>query len=403
MEASWLSDSGWKRLARRIVSVGTVDIFGVVPRPLLEALRAELMSGNGPQHPGLTIRYYTPSPASVLAAEHGSGRKRLSHDWQLGHQGMRNIGRGSRAEQRHHVQSSLYGLPGLFRDCIIVVRDGLSPPSLHFTISLPGERHDQLQTLLTPVDPDMRAAIARLDALARDAEPLLLREIMCHPSDRRGGLLPHCGDVNGDFVVSHARPYGERDLAGPCLRPISVIVAIQESSQGNRILLKERTPLIDAGDFGDICLLGTRVQLSDVATALDLPVTDKADREQTWIQAGRPTPFVVPVKAFELAAQRELFITCGLEVDEDRLGFFGTYVVEAPSDEDEEQLGVAIFAVKLHRDDTVDEFDVAMGGVPDRALQDVPITELYGGSLNLNRFLTHASDWLNEEILAKLC
>ncbi|MGO9957017.1 MAG: TIR domain-containing protein [Solirubrobacteraceae bacterium] len=195
--------------------------------------------------------------------------------------------------------------------------------------------------------------------------------------------------------------FDQPDDAAGRLQPVAAVMALSDTATGLHVLLKERTPLSDADDFGRLSLLGSRIQEADVAEAYGRSVSDaavdpKRALDELWKAAPKRDQLYVPPSAFMLAVRRELFVTCGLAIDPERLSYCGLYVIDR--DLPQSQVGFAIFILDLIRE-PFDELTFALNRAP-HALQCVPVGDLADGSLPLNSFLTRAGEWLLKNALA---
>ncbi|MCY9555688.1 hypothetical protein M5W98_29190, partial [Paenibacillus apiarius] len=148
----------------------------------------------------------------------------------------------------------------------------------------------------------------------------------------------------------------------------------------------------------------SRLLEEDLATALGVPVF--ADRhvdaatDAMWQATRTDGPLGVPVKAFIRAAQRELFICCGLDAPESRFQFHGYQVV---STADGSQLGFAVFELVLNRHEPFDELVAAEDWDREENLLVVSQSDLYTEAYTdrLNRLLTQREGWFRTTILAR--
>jgi hypothetical protein len=109
-------------------------------------------------------------------------------------------------------------------------------------------------------------------------------------------------------------------------------------------------------------------------------------------------PFQLNLQALQLAARRELFVTCGLVIPQERLEYDGCVVID--DDQARDQFGYGVFHLRLKRTEPDNEVTYVLGrkAVTWRAFS---IAELNRGQhqVPLNRFLRTGADWLRENTL----
>ena len=89
-----------------------------------------------------------------------------------------------------------------------------------------------------------------------------------------------------------------------------------------------------------------------------------------------------------------MFLSCGLNIDADRLEFYGYRLVKR---EDGGHLGFAVYRLDLIQSDDLDELDIAVQWSPEDMVP-VPLDVLYDGTRSLNRLLRLQRDWLMQNV-----
>lgn len=394
----------WLRLAEEICAAREVEFYGIVPRPLLEAMRTQLESRETLTGALPPIAYYTATPQSVLRTYNESVRTRLAYRWQVGFMGLRNlIDAASRViasrQQGEPAIGALFTMSSSFSDCIVLIKKESGGEEIRYFSVLPmhaeaSERGRLLELEVASSREELRRYMRKVAAKARR---LQLREVLCEPE--RAGSHPQSTDLR----MAGLAPYGGRRASqSRQLKPVAIVALRCPRAEGDRVLLKRRSPLTDNDNFDRLSLLSARVQEADIASALSIGISDHEEDAEAydhiWVRAGEQDPFHLPQEAFKLAARRELFVTCGLQMSDDRLEFDGLFVVD--EHESAGQLGFAVFHVQLQRS-CPDEANIALGRNP-LALEAVPLTDLYSPerSAELNRLLLSGKDWLTEKTLA---
>lgn len=394
----------WHDLAEEILAAREVEIYGIVPGPLLEAMRALLESRESLVGALPPIAYYTATPQSVLRTYNEGIRTRLAYRWQVGFMGLRNVidaaGRvePSSGEDEPAVEA-LFTMSSSFSGCIVLIKKVGGGEEIRYFSVLPmhpdaSERGRILELDVASSRDKLRRYLSRV---AADAKQLKLREVFCEPE--QAGMHPPTTDLR----MAGLAPYGGgRTKGSRRLKPVAILALRYRRAEGDQVLLKRRTELTDNDNFDKLSLLSARVQEADIASALGVGISDHeqdADAyDHLWVRSGELDPFPLPQEAFRLAARRELFVTCGLQLPDDRLEFDGLFVLD--EHESAGQLGFAVFHVNLQRS-CPDEASTALGRNP-QALEAVPLADLYSEerSGELNRLLLFGKDWLTERTLA---
>lgn len=141
----------------------------------------------------------------------------------------------------------------------------------------------------------------------------------------------------------------------------------------------------------------------DIATGYSVALSEKhgndAALEDLWIAAGSPQPLSIPKSSFVRAAQRELYMSCGLDIEADRLSYCGYQVLER--EDSPVQLGFAIFDVVLSRSVRNDELRT-LESWSDGNMLTVALDRLYSDKfpqLPLNRLLRARPEWLKRNVI----
>ncbi|HET6571326.1 MAG TPA: hypothetical protein VFG58_07555 [Solirubrobacterales bacterium] len=394
----------WREIAEEISGAQQVAIYGIAPRPLLEALRSllearDIVSGALPP-----ISYYTAAPQAALRAYADNSGTRPANRWQVGFMGLRNLidaaAKGPR-EPGEPAAGALFTLPSSFSDCIVVTRHSHKREAIRYFSVLPSHPGASETARIIELDATSIADPLRayLREVATTASRLQLREVICEPASPG----PRPSDAPEAPTMMGFAPYGGNTTGSrQTLKPVAIVVLRCPRADGDHVLLKRRSPLTDNDNFGRMSLLSARVQEADVAAALGVEISAHEDHDEAydrlWVRAGEPKPFILPMKALRLAAERELFVTCGLQLEERRLNFDGFYVVDGDG---ATQLGFGVFRAHLHRSPEPDEMSEALACNP-HALTAVPLAELYDDRPDepLNRLLVSGRDWLLETALA---
>jgi hypothetical protein len=388
----------WKILALAILEERRIRVTGLMPGPLIEALRRGLDGAltasadyaKPADFPEVT--YLTPLPEIALTAS--SGEYPGPNRWQIGYTGLSNLVRLSTNTTSGPEPQFAYGIPALTANCLVELNPGQESGRVFLLTELPGSG-GHAGFLIS--EPSRRDAALRdyLESLQSGARPIRVREVRCVWLNS-----PHRSDSSEKLPVGALCAVGAPTTGSAVLRPITIVVVRCPSPSGRDLILKRRSPLTDADDFGKLSLLSSRVRESDLTTALGLSVAasdeeDEAALENIWLAAGRPDPFLLPPKAFLYAAQREVAQTLGLDVGLDRFVDRGFQVVEHEAGP-ETQLGFRIFTLDLIRSGGGDdEYRRAISN-NGSSLSRIPVATLYDQEAQLNRLLRKRKDWLKQ-------
>jgi hypothetical protein len=169
-----------------------------------------------------------------------------------------------------------------------------------------------------------------------------------------------------------------------------------KTASGPSVVLKLRTEANSRDDFGTLSLLSERVLLEDLKPAVPVEPDREHALDALWVAAGQPDTFEIPQDSFRRAAQRELFLSCGLDVAADRFSLRTTFLLDREGEDT--YLGFYVFVLDLNRGAPIDELDHARRW--NRDLRVVPFRELYGRAYRdkLNRLLRRREGWLREHV-----
>lgn len=394
-------DEVWRDLAGHIFRAAHADFIGIVPRALIEAMRETGVSAEGTPLP--PVRYFTPTPESVLAGQEHRTRTRLANRWQVGLRGLRNLVKELPSPPPAGHSRFLFGLDSIFVDCVILLHTGAGDTQVYVLSELPGfgDLAGPSPTLLVHVRDGTPELVGYIQQVMAGAGAVRLREVACRTTPETSAHATGEPAIP-PLVICHFTADGAGEAGEPWLWPVAIVVLRCHTPAGLELLMKRRTRFTDNNDFDKISLLSSRLQESDVAAAVGGSVApghedDRTALENLWMAAGSGVPFLLPPRAFAVAAQREVYITCGLEIPEERLQLRGYQCI--PREGSNKQLGFAVFTVDLVRSREFDEVRWALTANPDGLVR-VPVDELYSDRHQLNRLLTVRRGWLQEHCFA---
>jgi hypothetical protein len=388
-----MKEASWNSLALIMLASPNTRIVGVIPAPLLVSLRQAVGSTEPYELP--PIQYYTPRPDLALVSGSDATSFANANRWHAGYIGLRNLVMASKPSgdgafpDYHHFA---YGILALSYNCMICTfrtTGELSRAFLLSELASDALSPDYVLSELSSSDPELKKY---LKSVWRHEGRVQLREVTCKAID---AVKPGDGETPS-LTIEAVAPYGSNVGMSKKLRPVAVVVVRCYSPAGLEVLLKVRTPFTDADDFGKLSLLSARVQEIDVARAFRATISGSSESEATaledlWIAAGEPRPFLLPVEAFQYAAQREVALSLGLNVELDRLKPMGFQLIQ--HEKYENQLGFMVFALDLSRSGTRDEVRRATS-LNRNNLKRVPVSRLYNSGHDLNRFLLQGQRWL---------
>jgi len=404
-------------LERMLREASNISICGIASRSVVLAMStvAAEVRKSEKDFPWDTLDYVTPMPSMILAGRNGAGLGPIVRDWQSAVDTIRNCAR----QQARAVPVSSAAVSRTLQ--LLGMRHYFLEMLMHVTVRSTGRKEfwmpvgashqsNDLPLLVVEETDDNYSILDNMHRrLIEGCEELAIRQVRCDlieavegnvsplPGDRRDEKVPY-------LVVSGLEPYGTGAQDRPVCMPVAAVVIRANTNRGPVIMLRQRNEFSDTDSFGKYSLITSRLLEEDLATALGVPVF--ADRhvdaatDAMWQAARTDGPLGVPVRAFLLAAQREIFICCGLDVSENRFQFRGYQTISTPADGS--QLGFAVFELVLNRHDPFDELVAAEDWDRENLLV-VSQSDLYTEAYHdrLNRLLTQRDRWLRNSILAR--
>jgi hypothetical protein len=405
-------------LVTEMDAASKVDILGVLPRTLGEALLAADVTENQARSAS-DFTYMTPSRERVSAYRHENVMGRVIQRWQAGITCFMNW------TEKHHARhvgqpDNVYLIDDLFLECLVVCH-GEAGGSKVYALNLlpqvgdagvPGSAPHESLVITEVTDSAVDRVLARIAALRAEATPLVERGLVC-ANGRSPEQEPRPNRTDGlleEFVpvLTDLRRYGSRPPYA--IGPVTVVALYADSARGPGLLLKHRTNSNSHNDLGTLSLLSERVMEEDLALAISEGVPSSATERDVldhwWKTMGKPERIEVPRPAFIAAGQREVFVATGLDVASSRFTYCGSILVEREGTE--ELLGFLGFRVDLIRDHEIDELARATRWNAD--LEFVLASELYGrgepssaaipNRPPLNRLLSRRPEWVSSVLLA---
>lgn len=307
-------------------------------------------------------------------------------------------------------------------DCIVVCRPEAGDPRIILLSLLPQagmpsapQRVPQESLILTEVHDTVDLVLDRVEALRAASTPLVARRLVCVHGGIGPAPLPVMADrLPHEFVpvLEDLRPYVSPRQPTDAV-PVAIIALCANSARGPGVLLKHRTVSNAPDDFETLSLFSEQVMEQDLALAVDAPVprnlVDDEVLDHWWKALGNPSRIEIPHEAFVAAAQREAFLSSGLDIANDRFVYCGSILVER--EHHGGLLAFYAFRVVLRRDHEVDELRRALAWSndlrfvlrselypPDRAPGDPPADE--PDRPRLNRLLRRRPEWVSSVLLA---
>lgn len=382
-------------LLEEMIDADDVFIVGVLPwecsRRLIE-LQQQRRSDNRPPQPK-TVHYFIPErDAKTTGATMGPRIQR----WIAGLFGVRNWVVPRRDESANPDTLIIH----LYRDdpggSVVLTRvgDRYRATTLVYLPSpqLPGDGVLTVATIDDAETDKIRHDV--LDRLLPQTQRWDIRQVRCY-----GPRYEDTGDPNA-FTPWIQRLTHERKVQPKETEPAVVVAVCGRSVQGPVVVLKRRHQSNSIDDFGRLSLISEHVIVEDLVTWMKkvpapLDSNDQRAVSQLWRAAGRPEQLILEQQFFAEAAQRELFLSCGLNVDFERLAFCGYRLVNR---EDDTYLGFAVFRLDLIQDDETDELDIVTQWSQD--MVPVPVDKLYDEPDGLNRLLRLQRAWLLRYVFA---
>jgi hypothetical protein len=395
------------RIFDDIVSADSVDIVGILPwqcAARLKDIAARRIQARqhivDPAH----VRYFTPARSQIAVYRHSGALGSLAQRWLAGITGVRNW-LAPRGTSHAGAGRLLHEFEDIYLDCLVHVTHGSRHQVTAFN-QLPlirTARHDQgaeETSLLITLMPEgqVRRFQGYLDSLARQSKELVSRVVLCEAAN----ASEPAREQGREFQprISCLRRYDAPRVPGSVV-PVAVIAVCAPTAHGPAVLLKRRTEWNSREDFGTLSLVSERVLEEDFPEIISDSLSDNDDRalDELWLRIGSPRDFEVPEQVFRRAAQRELFMSCGLDISGDRLELHGTCLLDREGEDT--FLGFYVYTVQLARSAAFDELTHAMAWNSDLEL--VPVSRLYDAANRprLNRLLRRRDSWLREQVFNK--
>ncbi|MEU8423409.1 hypothetical protein AB0C15_21285 [Micromonospora sp. NPDC048835] len=387
-------------ILKELLDADSVDIIGVFPYQCADRLidlQAELLTRGEYTSPTM-VRYFTPARGRVTLYRQTGVLGTLVRRWLIGITGLRNWLEPRTSEPRALDRLKVYEFDEMFLDCIIhVTKDGAeSGITLSQLPTLPVSGHDSATMEMIIASRMSGEQVTELKtyliSMAAQAIPLTPQQIRC--------TLTHNRQPGGEFkpVIKRIARYGR--LAQDDVEPIAVVAVCVNTARGPNVLLKRRTEKNSRDDFQTLSLISERILIQDLDNQSRASLEPNLERalDDLWKRAGQPKALEVPEASFRRAAQRELFMSCGLDVHHDRLKLTGTCVLDR--EEGFTHLGFFVYRLDLVRSSSTDELDDVRAWSPDLVL--VPLDQLYSKTYGprLNRLLRRKEDWLRQTVFA---
>jgi len=398
-------------LLGEILDADNVDIVGILPWQCagrLAELEAErVKEGMQVIHPA-AVRYFTPASDVITLYRHSGVMGTLVQRWIAGTTGLRNWLRPLTDDPQAAQTLSIFEFDDVYLDCLVhTSRQGRHTVTILTQLPVlkpqnPQLKSDETTLVITRMDESQVEKFQEyLTKLESQSRVMLPRQILCRPDSdvpQGGGALHH------EFrpIIVQLIPHRTLRPANT-VSPGAVVAICSPTAHGWAVVLKRRTTTNSVEDFDTLALISERVLEADLPSPLSGPLDADHGRalEDLWLRAGQPSTFELPEEAFRHAAQRELFLSCGLDVPASRLELRGTCLIER---EDENQfLGFYVYRLDLVRSPGFDELAYVRAWNLD--LQVVPFESLRepGTRHQLNRLLRQRSAWLREVVFAKAC
>ncbi|MET0523060.1 MAG: hypothetical protein ABW156_14025 [Jiangellaceae bacterium] len=382
-------------LLEQMIDAEEVFIVGVLPwecsRRLIDLQRERREAGTPPA-PKKVVHYFIPErDAGNSGATMGPRIQR----WIAGLFGVRNWVVPHRDEQAN-VDS-------------LIIRLYKDDTGGRVVLTRKGDRY-QATTLLYLPHPQLPSdgvlTVAAFDAAQTEqirkevverllplAQSWAIRQVRCY-----GPGYQDSGDPF-QFTRRLMRLTKERGIDLGETEPAAVVAICGRTYKGPVVVLKQRHRSNSADDFDRLSLISEHVIEEDLITwtkNLQQPLStdDQRALNQLWIAAKRPKEMILEEQFFAMAAQRELFLSCGLNVDLNRLKFCGYRLIKR---EEKVHLGFAVFRLDLIQDDDLDELEIVTQW--SRDMVPILLKELYDRpDMRLNRLLQMQRDWLIEKV-----
>jgi len=392
------------QILEEIAAAEKVDIVGTLPwqcaARLMEITARRQLAGERVIQPS-DVRYFTPARNRITIYRNADTLGTLVQRWIAGVSGVRNWLRPLRATDpvTGHL---LYEFNDVYLDCLIHTwADGKHQVTAFNQLprmkTIPNDSETPETTLLITRMPEDQVRLfgVYLDSLAAEARPLVSREMLCRLDTSETDPAPEGAEFRP--LISTLAPYDS--LRPPhTVVPVTVVVILAPTAHGMSVILKRRARWNSREDFDTLSLISERILEEDFPGSMSNPLNPDIDRamDELWMRAGSPTTFEIPTSAFLRAAQRELFMSCGLDIPDSRLKLHGTCLLDREGENS--YLGFYVYSVQLNRSAEFDELAHALVWNPD--LEIVRVRELYSDEYRprLNRLLRRRDSWLQREV-----
>lgn len=404
-------------LERMLREARQISICGIASRTLVLALAAvaEEVRRGQVEFPWEELHYVTPTPATILAARTGVGLGPVVRDWQSAVDTIRNCARqdspsGPPTTTTVSRSLRLSGMQHLYLEMLMrVTVRSTGRREYWVTVGPSRQGKDPPLLVVTDSDPNFNTLDDSHKYLTRGCSGLAIREVRCELVEPyRGGdsslADPRDGEETSPLVVAGLQPYGTSPGAQTGCLPVAAVIIRANTVRGPVVVLRQRNEFSSIDSIGKYSLITRRLLEEDLAVALGVPIFADRDVEAAvdamWRAARVPGPLGVPTKAFVRAAQREVYISCGLDIPEARLKLRGYQVIS--SGVGGAQLGFAVFELILNRHDPFDELEATQTWDHENLLV-VSQSELYTEAYEdrLNRLLTQCDEWFRRAIFSR--
>lgn len=395
-------------LLEEILGGDSVDIIGLFPwqcaSRLITLKDERRRDGRSSIQPD-AVRYLMPGRNSVLIYRHSGEMGPVVQRWIAGVNGFRHWLRDDTDGNDTSASLTLLEFDALYLECAIHVHrnDGCSVTMLSQLPSVAagrsGDGPEEAPLVITRMAKsqvsDFHRYLAKLQTRTR---PALARQILCHRPPA-GEPAPKSGS---EFrpVILQLHP---RLSSGPpnSVSAATIVAVCAATRHGEVVVLKNRTTQNSYTDIGTLALISERVADTDLPLPEHRIEGSDPDRilDSYWISLGKPADLQVPETAFKAAAQRELLLSCGLDVPPERLDLRGTCLVSR--DDDGRYLGFYVYRLDLVRAPGSDELDHALAW--NAGLEPVLVKDLYraDGHIRLGRLLRQRESWLREFVFGE--
>gem|GEM_PF-6711536 len=336
-------------LASAILEATKVDIIGIVPLHLLNAIRAAAdgTTITDPTH----LTYVTP-------ARHHLGigspdQLRMRSRWHRAITELSNmLPRLAGEENTGQVAQFVHEMPVPYYGCLVRVDS-----ERYILEDLPrvGQDPKPDPILISRVEEADHAVVdGWFDTFQHLNRLLTLNEITCKRVTAHGPV-----EDQPAVVMSSVRKYGTSAGKPDVMLPIAAVIARCREMGGASVVLKRRSQYAE-NDPKRLSMLTARLQPDDMlAAALRLAADDterqriRADRDAVdpldggavWRAYNQPHELGVPVEAFESAAAREIELSLAIDDAIERMNYEGFAVLDHGQGH---QLGFAVFTLDLN-------------------------------------------------------